>query len=93
MRDTLILWSLRLDLPDPGGAKMPPGFGRFNTLLSWVMWIAFGCLIALLVIAAVRIAAGSRRGDGAEHAQSIGAVMVGAIIVSGATSLIAFVAR
>lgn len=88
-------WSLPLPMdgtvPNPGPGKQPPGFGKFTDIMAWVKWIALGCLVIALIVAGGRLAGGERHGDGEEHGWRIGKVLIGAMIVSGAFTIIGFV--
>jgi hypothetical protein len=80
------------DVPNPGNGSQPPGFERFTDILGWSKWLALGVLVACLMYAGVRLAAGGRGDDAAEHGGRIGKVLLGVIIVSGAWSLVSFLA-
>ena len=74
-------------VPDPGTGSMPPGFDVFTTILGWGKWIVLGVLVVSLIFAGVRMGiASNRHGDGSEHVNSIGGVLVGVIIASAAGS-------
>lgn len=80
-------------VPDPGTGSMPPGFEVFTTILGWGKWIALGILVISLIFAGVRMGiASSRHGDGSEHINSIGSVLLGVIIASAAFALVSFIA-
>jgi len=66
-------------VPDPGGGSPPPGFENFVTIMGWGKWIALGILVMALIFAGVRMAIGNRRGEGGEHAASIGWVLGGVL--------------
>ena len=80
------------NVPNPGNGSQPPGFERFTDILGWSKWLALGVLVACLMYAGVRLAAGGRGDDAAEHGGRIGKVLLGVIIVSGAFSLVSFLA-
>ncbi len=80
-------------VPDPGTGSMPPGFEVFTTILGWGKWIALGVLVVSLIFAGVRMGiASNRHGDGSEHVNSIGSVLLGVVIASAAFALVSFIA-
>ncbi len=80
-------------VPDPGMGGMPPGFDVFTTILGWGKWLGLGILVLSLIFAGVRMGiASNRHGDGSEHINSIGGVLLGVIIASAAFSLVSFIA-
>jgi hypothetical protein len=89
---TMKALSVLADVPNPGAGTAPPGFGNFATILGWGKWISLGILVMALMIAGVSMSLASRRGDGGEHASAIGWVLGGVMVVSGAFSLVSFLA-
>ena len=81
-----------MDVPNPGGGSAPPGFGNFTTIMGWGKWIALGILVMALIFAGVRMAIGNRRGEGGEHAASIGWVLGGVLVVSAAFAVVGVLA-
>lgn len=80
-------------VPDPGMGGMPPGFDVFTTILGWGKWLGLGILVLSLIFAGVRMGiASNRHGDGSEHINSIGGVLLGVIVASAAFSLVSFIA-
>ena len=80
-------------VPDPGTGGMPPGFDVFTTILGWGKWLGLGILVLSLIFAGVRMGiASNRHGDGSEHINSIGGVLLGVIIASAAFSLVSLIA-
>ena len=77
-------------VPDPGDGSMPPGFDRFLDVMSWAKWLALGALVLALIAAGVMMSISQRRGEGGEDAGRILKVLLGAIIVSAAVSIIGF---
>lgn len=75
------------DIPNPT-PEMPPGFGQFNTVMNWVMWISIGVLIIAIIAAWVWFGASKRSGEGNESAVWVGRVLIAAIGVSAASALI-----
>lgn len=91
--DLAIYAAVKMDnIPNPGKGQQPPGFERFTDILGWAKWLAFGVLVVCLIYAGVRLAAGGRGDDAAEHGGRIGKVLLGVIIVSAAFSLVSFLA-
>lgn len=84
--------AIKMDIPDPGNGTQPPGFEKFTTILGWGKWLALGVLVACLMYAGVRLASGGRGDDASEHGGRIGKVLLGVIVVSGAFSLVSFLA-
>lgn len=81
-----------MDVPNPGSGTQPPGFGNFTTIMGWGKWIGLGILVMALIFAGVRMAIGNRRGEGGEHASSIGYVLGGTLVVSAAFAIVGFLA-
>lgn len=73
-------------------AALLPGFGNFTTIMGWGKWVALGVLVMALIFAGVRMGIGNRRGEGGEHASSIGWVLGGVLIVSAAFAIVGFLA-
>lgn len=90
--DVAMVAAIKMDIPNPGNGTQPPGFDDFTTMLGWAKWIAMGVLVACLMYAGVRLASGSGREEAGEHGGRIGKVLLGVIIVSGAFSLVSFLA-
>lgn len=76
--------------PTDSGPVAPPGVeGKTDTVIGWAKWACFIACILGLVFVAVKLAISNRRGEGEDHAKSLGAVMAGAILCGAAGSLIA----
>ncbi|MGL5828621.1 MAG: hypothetical protein ACRC0L_03505 [Angustibacter sp.] len=75
-------------VPEPGVGKLPPGFDKFTLIMGWAKWIGLGILVLALMFAGVRMALGNRRGEGGEHASSLGWVLGGVLIVSASAALV-----
>jgi hypothetical protein len=93
------IWDLALysaiqasGVPNPGKGSQPPGFERFTDIMGWAKWIALGVLVLCLMWAGVRLAAGGRGDDASEHGGRIGRVLLGVMVVSGAFTLVSFLA-
>ncbi len=67
-----------------------PGADGVETVLGWVMSIAFGIMVLSLIAAGVRLAAVRR--NAAEHVGSIGIVLVATIVVSASVGIVSAVA-
>lgn len=71
------------------GPVAPPGVeSKTDTVIGWAKWACFIACILGLVFVAVKLAISNRRGEGEDHAKSLGAVMAGAILCGAAGSLI-----
>lgn len=76
-------------VPVDSGPVAPPGVeGKTDTVIGWAKWACFIACILGLVFVAVKLAISNRRGEGEDHAKSLGAVMAGAILCGAAGSLI-----
>lgn len=80
-----------IDLPD-GAATPPPGTGKFGDVMGWLKWVALSLLAVLLIAAFVQNGKSNKRGDASEAPEWIGRILVGAIGVTAAVSLIGFLA-
>lgn len=76
-------------LPDPDPVQ-PPGTGGIATAMGWLKWVALAVCIIGLLVAGAMMAIQSRRGEGGEHAGKIAWALGGVIVISAATSLVAF---
>lgn len=75
--------------PADSGPVEPPGVAtKTNTLIGWTKWGCFAICIFGLVFVASKLAISNKRGEGEDHAKSLGAVMAAAIICGAAGSLI-----
>lgn len=83
---------LPMDVPNPGNGTAPPGFQKITTIMGWGKWIALGILVMALIFAGVRLGIAGRRGDGGEHAAGVGWALGGVLVVSGAFTLVTFLA-
>jgi len=78
-------------LPDPD-ATQPPGTSAVDDIMGWLKWVCLVACIAGIMIAGALMAIQSRRGEGGEHAGKIAWALGAAILITGATSLVGFVA-
>ncbi|MGL5829574.1 MAG: hypothetical protein ACRC0L_08410 [Angustibacter sp.] len=75
-------------VPKPDDGVTPPGLEKFTLVMGWAKWISLGVLVMALMFAGVKMAIGNQRGDGGEHASSIGWVLGGVIVVSAAVTIV-----
>ena len=69
--------------PMDSGPVAPPGVAvKTNTVIGWAKWVCFA------VCMAAKLAVNNRRGEGEDHAKSLGAVMAAAVVCGAAGSLI-----
>lgn len=66
----------------------PPGAGKFEMLLGWVMWAAMIGSIIGIVIAGVYLAYQRSQGGGGDAQAKIGWAMVGAVIIGTAAGIV-----
>ena len=78
------------DVPDPGPGTMPPGFGKFATVLGWGKWVALGVVVAGFIAIGAQMAVQNRRGEGSNHLGALGYTAFGAIIIAGAFAMVGF---
>ncbi len=83
---------LPADVPNPGNGTAPPGFGNFTTIMGWGKWIALGALVMALIFAGAKMGFAGRRGEGGEHAASVGWSLGGVMVVSAAFTIVGFLA-
>ena len=75
--------------PTDSGPVAPPGVeGKTDTVIGWAKWACFIACILGLVFVAVKLAINNRRGEGEDHAKSLGAVMAAAVVAGAAGGLI-----
>ncbi|MBT2519066.1 hypothetical protein J7E29_16615 [Streptomyces sp. ISL-90] len=68
--------------------EMPPGFGNFETIMNWVMWISIGILIVAIIVAWVWFGASKNKGEGNDSAVWVGRVLISAIGISAAGTMV-----
>jgi hypothetical protein len=66
---------------------------QFLRIVSLSKWAALAICVLALIFGALGMLRGARRGDGGEHAATIGWVLGAVIVVSGAVSIIGFIAN
>ena len=80
--------SWKLDLEDPTPTAPDGVAGPVNTLLGYGAWVVtIVCVIAVLACAA-RMAMSHKSGGSGEHIMSLGWIMMAAILVGSAASLV-----
>ena len=77
---------------DSGGAapqkSAPPGSDDLETILSWTMYVSLAICIGALMVVFARIAWPRRHTDVADDAGRVGGVLIGVMLISGASALI-----
>lgn len=71
------------------GGGAPPDSGAFETILSYVTWVSAGIAVMSLIAAGVMMASRRRRGDGEAHMGRVGVILMGVILISAASALVA----
>lgn len=79
--------------PLPGPAPSPnpvapPGSDKFQLVLNWSMWIVMLLAVLGVLIVAAMMVVQNRRGEGGEHAQRLGFVLVGCILAGVAAGVV-----
>lgn len=73
----------------PLASTPPPGVEeKFQTLISWVTWVAFSVCVLGIIIAGAMMALGQRRGEGGEHAARLGWVLTACIVIGSSSALV-----
>lgn len=80
------------EVPNPGAGSQPPGFEKFVDIMGWAKWLCLGIAVVALMGAGAMMSIQSKRGQGDDHAGAIGKVLVGVLTISGAFSLVGFLA-
>lgn len=78
---------LPASIPDPAPVQ-PPGTGGVSVGLSWLKWIGLALAIVAIIIVAIRMFFGSRRGEGGEHAGALGWVLGGVILIGAGGAIV-----
>ncbi|MGP4027392.1 hypothetical protein [Actinomadura sp. 3N407] len=71
-------------IPDPGESTRPPGWDRFQKLLSWALWGAFMLCVAGFITIGARMAIKHQKGEGGGHMASLALVGFGCIVIMSA---------
>lgn len=74
-------------IPDPGPVQ-PPGTGGFTTVISWAKWIGFALAGVAIVIVAIGMLFGGRRGEGGEHVGKLGWILGAVILIGGGVGIV-----
>lgn len=80
--------TLLAEIPDPGQGEAPPGAEGVLTILRWAAWVVFAVAVLGILITAGAMVLNNRRGQGGEHAQSLGWIFAGCIIAASASALV-----
>lgn len=78
-------------LPQPGNGTAPPGSGGLLTVIKWAVYVALAIAIVGMIATGAQMTIASRRGEGGEHMARLGWVFGGAMVVAGASGLVAAV--
>lgn len=73
---------------DPGAGEAPPGSDGVTTIVKWIAWIVFALAVIGVLVTAGAMMINNRRGQGGEHAASLGWVFGGCILASAASGLV-----
>lgn len=84
-----LLTSLPMDFGDINPSQ-PPGTDRLSDVMGWVKWVALAICVIGIMVGGALMAIQSRRGQGGEHAGTIGMALGGVIIISAAGALVGF---
>ena len=78
-------------VPDPGPATAPPGAAQLLVILSWAKWVGLvACVLGVIIVGGL-LAVKNSRGEGFDNFGKLGYALAGAIIISGAVSIVGFV--
>lgn len=75
-------------IPNPGEGEAPPGSEHAVTILKWGAWVAFAVCVIGVMVAGGKMAIGSRRGEGGEHAAALGWVLAACVIIGSASAIV-----
>lgn len=73
---------------NPGAGEAPPGSDGVTTIVKWIAWIVFALAVIGVLVTAGAMMINNRRGQGGEHAASLGWVFGGCILASAASGLV-----
>ncbi|THG29291.1 hypothetical protein [Naasia lichenicola] len=79
------------NLPNPVPVE-PPGFAGINTILAWAKWGGLIAAIFALVALAVLFMVNSRRGEGGEHMKTFVTILLGVLLIGGASGIVGGIA-
>ena len=71
-----------------GPVEAPPGSDGVTTIVKWIAWIVFALAVIGVLVTAGAMMINNRRGQGGEHAASLGWVFGGCILASAASGLV-----
>lgn len=75
---------------DVAAGDAPPGADQLATIVGWVAWGALVAAILAVIILGAIVAASRRQGEGGAFANRYATWMLGVVMISGATSIVAF---
>ncbi len=78
-------------LPDSAPTAPPGILEPFQRVIGVVKWVALGVCVIALIIWAAMVAWSSHRGRGEDLAGGFGRVLLGAVVIGGATSILSFI--
>lgn len=82
---------VHLAVPNPGSGEAPPGSGKLLRIVRWGFWgLTIACILGIGICGGM-MALSHNRGNGGEHAQRIGIVLMGCFLVGSASGLVAAV--
>lgn len=73
---------------NPGAGEAPPGSDGVTTIVKWIAWVVFALAVIGVLVTAGAMMINNRRGQGGEHAASLGWVFGGCILASAASGLV-----
>lgn len=66
----------------------PPGADKFEKIINWVAWIAFGMGLIGVIIVGIMMMVGANRGSGDDVMKKLGFVLGGCIIAASAGGIV-----
>jgi ABC-type Na+ efflux pump permease subunit len=79
-------------IPDPDPIAPPGVGGGVAAILGIAKWAALIVAVLALIGLGAVLGINSRRGEGGEHVQTFVKILIGILIVSGAVSIVTFIA-
>ena len=73
---------------DPGAGEAPPGSDGVITIVKWIAWIVFALAVIGVLATAGAMVINNRRGQGGEHAATLGWVCAGCVLASAASGIV-----
>ncbi|WP_294646059.1 hypothetical protein [Rothia mucilaginosa] len=88
--NTLLLKAAVLAAPiNPGAPEPPPGADNILTIIRWASWIGAAAGVLGIIITGILMVLFNRRGQGEEHGKSLAIIMIGCIVISSASAIVA----